>query len=74
MSSFLTTLQPLWVILCHLQEKGRKEFLSNNTSTLVGHFLSSCREKEKRDRRFIVRGKREIKEVEEKSENIGILT
>ena len=69
----LTTRQPLWVILCRLPEKGRKEIEEiveemkerdreerrtilivlglNDTSTLVGHFVSSPREREKRDRR-----------------------
>ena len=39
------TRQPMWVILCHLPEKGRKEIVDD------GHFVSSPREREKRDGR-----------------------
>ena len=72
----------MWVILCHLPEKGRKEIEEiveemkekereerglivlgfNDTSTLVGHFVSSPRDREKRDRRDSRRDEREDRE------------
>ena len=57
----LTTRQPLWVILCRLPEKGRKEIEEiveeikernrEERGTLVGHFVLSPGEREKSDRR-----------------------
>ena len=61
----LTTCQPLWVILCPLPEKGRRQIEDlielgfNDTSNLVGHFVSSPREREKIDRRDSRRDERE---------------
>ena len=34
----LRTRQPLWVILCRLQEKGRKEIEEMEAGLLVAHF------------------------------------
>ena len=41
MCSGLTTRQPLWVILCHLPEKGRKE---------IGEVVEEMKERDREER------------------------
>ena len=48
-------IRDIWRFLCHAGSSWQRQLLIvlgfNNTSTLVGHFESSPREREKRDRR-----------------------